>query len=277
MRMHLWVCAVVIAALFCSLAQAGLVTYWSFDSDFAADAGGAAFDLTSFNGATAGDAGGAFGNAATFERDNEEYAFTTGNVLTQGPGQDHSYSAWYLLDVADITGSSRYFVLETTAGDAPSGDAAWSASYGLRDLSGVDSGQVYSRTDSGDAPNVDFDANGNQVWHSIIVTYDADGGANAGEGRHDAYLDGTLVGTFDNVDPLEAVEGLVIGGHRAGTGRNFNGQVDAVSFYNHVLSSGEIGLLQSNPVVPEPSTLALLGFLSGLGVLGGRRRRGVFR
>ena len=90
------------------------------------------FDLTPFNGATAGDPGGMFGNAATFECANQEYAFTSGNVLTQGPGQDHSYSAWYRLDVADITGSDRYFVLETTAGNAPSGDAAWSVSYGLR-------------------------------------------------------------------------------------------------------------------------------------------------
>ena len=254
MKSQLCVCVVVIGAVFCGQAQAGLTAYWSFDNDFSADLGGSAFDLTAVNGATAGDAGGAFGNAATFQRDNEEYAYTGGNVLTQGPGQDHSYSAWYLFDVADISGSSRYFVLETTAGDAPSGDAAWSASYGLRDLSEVDSGQVYTRTDSGDGPNGSFDANGNQVWHSIIVTYDADGGANAGEGRHTAYLDGAPVGTFDNADPLEAVEGLVIGGHRAGTGRNFNGQIDAVSFYDHVLSSGEIRALQSNPVVPEPST-----------------------
>ena len=112
----------VIVTMLSTQARAGLVAAWTFDSDFTADVGGAAFDLTAHNGATAGEPGGKFGNAANFERANGEFAFTDGNVLTQGG--DHSYSAWYKSNVTDITGGDRYFVLETTAGDAPSGEAA---------------------------------------------------------------------------------------------------------------------------------------------------------
>ena len=54
--------------LFCGQARAEMVAAWTFDSDFTADAGGAAFDLTANNGATAGEPGGKFGNAANFER-----------------------------------------------------------------------------------------------------------------------------------------------------------------------------------------------------------------
>ena len=127
-------------ALLCLPAHAGLVSYWSFDEDFSADAGGA-FDLTAVNGATAGDAGGKFGNAATFERANSEYAVTGGNVLTANA--DFSYSAWFNFGVADITGSNRYFVLETSAADGVSNSEAWTASIGLRD-SGGDVAQVFT-------------------------------------------------------------------------------------------------------------------------------------
>ena len=259
--------------LSCGQARAEMVAAWTFDSDFTADAGGAAFDLTANNGATAGESGGKFGNAANFERANGEFAFTDGNVLTQGG--DHSYSAWYKSNVTDITGGDRYFVLETTAGNAPSGDAAWAASYGLRD-SGGDIGQVFTRLDNGSSASLDIPGgngnNGDPEWHNIIVTYDGDGGAAAGDGMHTVYLDGSLFGTFDNVDPLESVEGLVIGGHRAGTGRNFDGSIDDVAFYDHILSTGEVTALQSASAVPEPNTLAL-AMVALAGLVNGCRRR----
>lgn len=237
---------IVAASLMASPGRADLVASWTFDNDFIADYGG--LFLVPFNGATAGDPGGKFGNAATFERANSEYAFTSGNVLVQGPGQDHSYSVWYRLDVPDIIGTAdRYFVLETTAGNSPSATGAYSVSYGLRDLGSGDVGQVFTITDLAVAPNVSFPAAGNEIWHNLIVTYDADGGL-VNPGLHTIYLDGIQVASMENTDPLAAVEGLVIGGHREGTGRNWEGMIDDVGFFNHILTTEEISLLQTNSV-----------------------------
>ena len=253
-------------------ASAAVVAAWTFDNDFTADVGGAAFDLTAANGASAGAPGGVFGNAASFSRASSQYAFTGGDVLA--PGSDFSYSAWYRLNTTDITGSNRYFVLETSAGDTPSGTQAWTASLGLRN-SGGDIMQVYTAPSfllyniaGGNAT----DAGGGPMWHNMTVTWDNDGGTAAGSGRFTAYLDGVAVGApIDRAAPLTAVGGLVIGGHRAGTGRNFDGLIDDVAFYDNVLSPGEITALQSASSVPEPSIPALLGAL-GVGLFLRRRR-----
>jgi hypothetical protein len=236
-------------------AHAGLVAYWSFDNDFAADAGGSDFDLSPVNGATAGTAGGIFGSAASFSRASSQYAFTSGNVLQVN--QDFSYSAWYRTSIDEevgIVGGDRYFVLETTAANVVSATEAWTASIGLRDIGGVDLVEVFT------SPSLSVGTTPTSLsdWQNVIVTFDADGGT-AGTGLMNAYLNGNLFATRDNLAPRTAVEGLVIGGHRAGTGRNFQGLIDAVSFYDHVLSAGEISTLQRQAVVPEPTSLALAG------------------
>lgn len=252
---------IALALATATTSQAAIVSYWSFDSDFTADVGGSAYDLTAVNGATAGDAGGQFGNAATFERANSEYAVTGGNVLTANA--DFSYSAWYNFNVSDITGSNRYFVLETSAANGISGTEAWTASVGLRDLSGTDSVQVFT------SPSNQVGETGStaSTWHNIIVTYDSSAQTIT------AYLDGTQFAT-DTQASTTAVEGLVIGGHRSGTGRNFDGQIDDVAFFDHVLTSTQISALQTqaaNVAVPEPSSAALLG-LGGLALILRRRK-----
>ena len=257
-------------------ASAGVVAAWTFDNDFSADAGGAAFDLTAVNSASSGGVPGRFGNAASFARAptgaRNQYAFTGGDVLTAG--SDFSHSAWYRLEVTNITGSNRYFVLETTAGDAPSGTQAWTASLGLRDTGG-DIMQVStypSQSVFNIAGGNATDGGGNPMWHNILVTWDNDGGTNAGDGRFTGYLDGTSIGALDRVAPLTAVGGLVIGGHRSGTGRNFEGLIDDVIFYDHVLGQSEVDALQITSGIPEPSMPALLGVVcAGLFL---RRRRG---
>jgi alkaline phosphatase D len=263
MKMLLSACTAAIAMFFCSQVQAGLVAAWTFDSDFTADAGGSAFDLTAVNGATAAEAGGKFGNAAKFERLMSEYAYTGGDVLTANT--DFSYSAWYYLDLADIAGSDRYFVVETTLNDTPSNDGAWTASIGVRDLSGTDSVQVYTHP----SVAVGDTAMTAQTWQNVIVTFDADGGTTSG-GIMSAYLDGSSVpfAVHDDVASTTAVSGLVVGGHRNGTGRNFNGLIDDVAFYDHVLDASEISALQTASAIPEPSSLALLGLagIIGLGI-----------
>ena len=232
--------------------RAELVAAWTFDDDFTASFGGINFDLTSVNGATAGDAGGKFGNAATFERLNSEYAATTGTVNVLTSGSDFSYSAWYNFGVADITGGDRYFVLETTAGTPPDNSEGWTASIGLRDLGAGDVVQVFTSPSTA----VGTASSASNVWQNVIVTYDADGGTNS-NGILNTYLDGSNVpfATLDDFGPVTPVNGLVIGGHRAGTGRNFEGQIDDVGFFDHVLTPAEISQLQSASVLAEaPAT-----------------------
>jgi alkaline phosphatase D len=248
--------------------QATLVAHWTFDSDFTADTGGPDYDLTPVSGATAGAVAGQFGNAADFDRAASQYAFTGGDVLS--PASDYTYSAWFNINVDDITGGDRYFVLETSLGDAPSGDAAWTASIGLRETGG-DVAQIFTHP-SAAVGTTTYVAN---MWNHIAVTFDAGGGTTGG--IINAYLNGsaTPFATLDDVATSTAVGGLVIGGHRAGTGRNFDGQIDDVAFWDTVLSPAEILSLQTNTaanVIPEPSTSGFVA-LAFASVLLRRRRR----
>lgn len=252
--------------------NAAIVAYWNFDANFTATEGGASFNLSTFGGGGGPSivSGGRFGDAASFTRSNSQYAFTSGNVLTVG--SDFSYSAWYYFGVSNITTADRYFVLETTGANSPgSTPQAWTASIGIRDLNtatapddievfsyGPGSGVVGSTTHTADA------------WQNVIVTFDADGGSTS-NGIYRAYLNGSLFATRDNATAV-AVEGLVIGGHRDGTGRNFQGLIDDVAFFDTVLTPGEIAGLQNATavaVVPETST----ALMAGLGLLGLLRRR----
>jgi hypothetical protein len=56
------------------------------------------------------------------------------------------------------------------------------------------------------------------------------------------HVDGAVVATHALPIPGPAAEwaGLVIGGHRDGVGRNFNGLIDEVALWQRVLSDTEI-------------------------------------
>ena len=235
----------------------GLVAYWSFDTGFTATYGGNAYDGNPING-PAIDPEGKFGGAARFERANGEYAVVNTPVIMLG--QDHTYSAWYQLDVANITSTNRYFVLETKNA---AGTDAYSASYGLRDLGAGDLGQVFTETSGGAGLAASVPGGAGAAWHNIIVTYDA---SRAGA-QHAIYLDGEFVGNLASSPVLMNTAGLVIGGHRAGTGRNWQGMIDDVGFWSRVLTAAEIAALQSGPIVPV--TIEFAAIAAGLeGVAG---------
>lgn len=251
--------------------------------------GGSSFNLTPYsdvynpllpsgtnNLPTAGIAAGRFGNAASFTRASSQYAFTGGDVIAAA-NTDFSYSAWYNFGVANITNTTdRYFVLETTVGDVPSSTEVVTASIGLRDLVSTttpDDVQVFGQRE---APlgniTIGSTALTANVWQNVIVTYDADGGS-VQDGIYRAFLNGVEFAFQENVTS-RAVGGLVIGGHRAGTGRNFQGLIDEVAFFDTVLTSNQISNLQTMTalqVIPEPSSAIIL---AGIGcVLGVARRR----
>lgn len=241
--------------------QAATIThYWSFDSDFTADIGGSSADFSAVNGATAGGVTGKFGNAADFNRDSSQYAVQTADLTSAGT--DFSVSVWFYND--DPTYDGRQFILEDLRGDSIGTTASdYNTSIGLQtDLDA----QFYIR-DNGSVRSAPVSQN---TWTNAILTFDADGAVGGG-GLFTGYINGVQVGTLERNST--AIGGLVIGGHRAGTGRNFDGQIDDLAFYDGVLSSGEISNLQtaSAAAVPEPSSTALIG-LAGLGFILRRRR-----
>lgn len=210
----------------------GLVAYWSFDSGFGADVGGSELQGQPSPGVDL-DPVGRFGAAASFDRAESEYIQIGQPVIT--PGVDHSYSAWYYLDIDAILGGDRYFVMESDT---------YSVSYGLRAGGSGAEGQVFTVTQAGPNDSRQFPTPGVRTWQNILVTYDAS------EGLHTIYLDGTLVDSMDNTPPLAETFSLVIGGHRGFTGRNWNGLIDDVAVWDRVLTSADIAEIQSNPVLP---------------------------
>ncbi len=192
------------------------------------------------------------GGAAYFDRIESQYAQTDASPFTTDG--DYSIVAWYYLNVTDVIGSNRYFVFESEN---------YAVSYGLRDLSGTDSGQFYTNTSTG-APHDEFASGDNQMWHHIAITYDASTGVT------NAYLDGDSAGSVTQDGTLDPTSFLVIGGHRSGTGRNFHGMIDDVAVFDEVISTDYISHLAGGNPVPEPATLMLLG-LGGLSLL--RKRR----
>lgn len=260
--------------------DASVVAYWNFDSNFAATAGGSDFDLDAFNGASRSSTESRYGgSSASFSRASNQYLFTdsgSGNLLDRN--SDFSYSAWYYLDVADISGSGRYFVMESTENDSVGGAQSHPVSFGLRDQGAGDVGQVYTSVNNTSDRHYQWSTTPNQQWHNVITTYDSS------TGTLTSYFNGVEVGTSevpfvgvnDDEQPGTSIDignGLVIGGHRAGTGRTWEGYIDDVAVWDSVIDSSEISRLQSNPViVPEPAAATMLLGLGALAVAALRRR-----
>ncbi len=237
------------------------VAYWSFDDGFTASVGGPAFDGTPVNGASIDPDMSRFGRgSARFERAASQHVHVANAPFGQG---SHTYAAWYYLDLPAIT-SGRYFVLEATDG------SNWPASYGLRLLDGIESGQVFSHSGSTPTPNVDFPAGSHMEWRHIAVTYDAD------TLDFGIFLDGVDLGIpFSLEDGATAIApstSLFIGGHRGGTGRNWDGWIDEVAVWDRVLSPSEIAHLQTN-TIPEPAAYSVLAGIAAIGFVIYRRRK----
>lgn len=250
-----------------SPAHAGLVASWSFDSDFNVTNGDTAFNLTPQNGASISTAQARFGGgSAQFLRASSQYATTAGTLIATG--ESFSYSAWYYLNEASINTTNRYFVMESQADPATPGGNFVPISYGLRDLGAGDIGQVYYYFGGSGDEAFGF-STALQSWRNVIVTFDAP------TKTLTAYYDGVLQGSLTStVADLPAVVGLVVGGHRDGTGRNWNGWIDEVAVWDTALTPAEVTYLQTH-AVPEPGTLACVvsGLCVGTFFCGRRLRR----
>ena len=277
----IFVATAIAAFMSPQMSNASLIAYWNFDKDANAVAGGSDFDLDAVNGAGLSSVESVFGgSSASFDRASDQYFFTdsgSGNILDRN--SDFTYSVWYYLDVANIVGGDRYFVMESTAGDTVGSAQSHPISLGLRDQSG-DVAQTYTSVNNSSDRHYQWSTTPNQQWHNVITTYDSS------TETLTSYFNGVEVGSTevpflgdnDDEQPLtsnnDIGNGLVIGGHRGGTGRNFEGFIDDVAVWDEVISSSEITRLQSNPVfvVPEPSVAAVIMGLGAMAAVTLRRR-----
>ncbi len=222
----------------------GIVAHWNFDTDFTATLGGATYNATGYGGVTNDRSRRRFdGASAKFDRSQSGYLRAESSPFTQS---NYTYAAWYYLDVEEIMGDNRYFILEASNG------SNWPASYGLRRIDEQQSGQVHVSQVSGGGVYTNFPSGTHRQWHHIAVTFDAsavtDGDPESTQFR--TYLDGVLVDdTLKISAALDVSSNLVIGGHRDGTGRNWHGWIDEVAVWDRVLTETEITWLQSNPIV----------------------------
>lgn len=267
------------------VSKGAIVAYWNFDNDYSATVGGSDFDLQAIGNAGNSTVESVFGGSSAYFDGNGDYFFTdsgSGNMLDRN--SDFSYSAWFYLDVSDIIGSSRYFIMESTIGDEIGGIQSHPISLGLRDLGGTDVVQVYTSVDNKSDRYYQWDTSPNQQWHNIITTYDAS------TGTLTSYFNGVevgsaavpIVGVNGDEQPTtsnnDIGNGLVIGGHRGGIMRNWQGYIDDVAVWDEVIGASEIARLQSNPVaVPEIRTIPLVACVAAMGFVLIRRKRRCLR
>lgn len=244
-------------------ANANLVAYWDFDSDFGADVGGPTYDATASNGASISNVQSKFGGgSAHFSKALSQYAATTASPVAAGT---FSYSLWVYLDV-EQTGPdpdrqfaplnnanpasepSLFINIDGDGAAAPGNDDDLLVIRALTDGGGLGQAFVIHNFDN---PTV------HREWKNIIgtVEYDSVGDMTT----LSAYLNGSLVGAQTAAGKPEASTHLVFGADRDLAARFWEGYIDDVAIYDHVLSADEIAGLQRAPaVVPEPSSIAIV-------------------
>ena len=209
--------------------------------------GGAAIDQTQQ----------AAGGAVRFQRAKGQYLNVPQSFLDDNSNA-HTVSMWFRPTSLPKHGTSdRSFLLESTAEGQSSNAQAWHLSLGLRGTADPDKVnlQLYTVTlqpaaSPGAAPNrvsqgpFDFLIDREQLqdrWNHVAFTFDS--------AALRLFLNGDVAAThpLPVKGPAAEFGGLVIGGHRAGIGRNFDGWIDEVVVWQRLLGQNEIRGLSQLP------------------------------
>lgn len=245
---HFSIALLTLATGFCS-AKAELVAYWSFDSDFSAGVGDPSFDATAFNGAQINNVQSKFGGgAAHFDKELMTYAATTGSPALDGT---YSFSHWFYLDV-ETTGPIPDRQYSTVNSNNPESEPSLFFNIDGDEAAdfGNDDDFLVSRVLTDGAAPWAFvftplpNPWDHRQWVNYIATavYDEVSNTTTLSG----YLNGEFVGEHTGPGKPRPSTHLVFGADRETVGRFWNGWIDDVAIYDHVLTASEIAGLQSN-------------------------------
>ena len=239
---------------------------WSFEGDLANHSTlGSRLEATAANGASVVADGGLKGGAASFTRANSQYLVVPRSILHDNSAA-HTVSLWCKPATLPAHGTTdRSFLLESTADGTLTGTGGYALSLGFR-ASATDASKInlelhtytlQPAASTSAAPtavaqgpfSTDLDRSvflGN--WTQVAFTFDST--------RMKLFVNGAPVAehVLPIPGPLCENGGLVIGGHRAGTGRNFDGLIDEVALWSRVLGADEIAALQGGGTPPDIAT-----------------------
>jgi hypothetical protein len=248
-----------------SAANAALLVHYTFDGSDATNSGTLA-DGTSSVGSSyvASGLGAGAGNAWQGNRTGDNDAFintgATGDDLGFGAAGVYTAMAWINWSGTSV-GSGDHMVF----GQDDGGGNNAQLHHGIRDdsVANIHFGGWGGAQDIADAGTVSTG-----TWTHVAWQYD---GTNK-----NVFVDGVLSASSEAGNNItNASFDVIVGAHGRdsnldpGPGNSFNGQLDEVRIYDEALDASQI-LAARNSVIPEPSTLGLLG-LAALGLI--RRRR----
>ncbi|WP_083434864.1 alkaline phosphatase D family protein [Rhodopirellula islandica] len=222
--------------------DSGLRAHWSFDGDLKNQSVlGDRVDAVAVNDALVVTDGGVSGGALKLDRSREQFARVPRSFLDDNSNH-HTVSLWFKPTSLPAHGTSeRHFLLESTAEGTESAKSAWHLSLGMRsseDASKVNL-QLFTHTlqpatEIGAAPAAKaqggFDALVDREallgrWNHVVLAFDSSSLTLTLNDKQIAKHPLPVPG------PASEFGGLIIGGHRVGAGRNFDGWIDEVSIW----------------------------------------------
>jgi len=235
-----------------------LRAHWSFDRDFSNDSPLAdRIDAEPSKGTAIDTVGGRFDGASRFVEKQQQFLHVPHNPLDDNSDR-HTVSLWLKPSSLPTHDSDeRQFLYESTAEGIPSPASAYGLSLGLRSAAAPDQVrlQIYTHTlVPADQPELsptaraqggfDYDVPRRLLtnWTHVAVVAD--------RSSRTLWINGEKARSFPLPipGPVSEFGGIVIGGHRAGTGRNFDGWIDDVAVWARCLSETEIASLAKNSV-----------------------------
>ena len=227
---------------------------WNFDSDLKnRSVLGSRLHATNVNGAALDQAAGIHGGAVRFDRSQQQYLSVARSFLDDNSAS-HTVSLWCRPTTLPAHGTrDRAFLFESTAEGTEGSEGAWSLSLGLRATTDpkLVNLQLYAQTlKPADTPEAaptaisqgPFDTFIRRdeflsQWNHVVCTFDSR--------SLTLYLEGKQVAkhVLPVSGPASEFGGLIIGGHRAGQGRNFDGWIDDLRIWQGDLDGESVSAL----------------------------------
>lgn len=242
-----------------------LRAYWSFDGDVQNRSPlGNRLDGQPAGGAVVSRGDGARGGALHLNRSGSQYLRVPRSILDDNSSV-YTVSSWIQpASLPDHGSKDRSFIMESNVTNhcelPKASGTGYAISLGLRACDDADkiNLQLYTETlapqpvGSERSPNTiaqgGFDCLLERSllcdWTHVAATFDS--------AKLQLFVNGELIKSHDLpiAGPIAETGGLVIGGHREGEGRNFDGMIDEVAIWNRVLSEPEISAIYNNGTAP---------------------------